>query len=249
MRMKIFKDLPEKSTILLDKKKIQYYIKKSKRAKHLLLHIDYNGTVEVVVPLRRIITLKQIEKFLMEKKRWILRNLKKTEEIARKANKRRNFLLFLGREVPIEIIESKRKRAIALASAGKLIVKVPVGKNELAKKAIQQFYKKQAKRIIAQLAEKNARKMNVSFSRISIRSQKTLWGSCSPRKVLSFNWRLIAAPQEIIKYIIVHELAHLLHRNHSKVFWKTVQKYCPDYKKHEKWLRKNSDFIKARTNL
>lgn len=246
--MAAVKDLPEKSSILIDSREIQYFIRKSKRAKHLLLHIDCNAALEVVVPFRRKITLKQIEKFLLEKRCWILRNLQKAEEIARKASRRRNFLLFLGREVPIEIIESKRKRATAIPRTGKLIVKIPIGRKELVAKAIQRFYKKHASKIITHLAEKKAREMNVSFSHISVRSQKTLWGSCSPRKVLSFNWRLIAAPQVVVEYIIVHELAHLKHRNHSKAFWRTVQKYCPEYKKHERWLRKNGDLIKARTD-
>ena len=241
--------LQNKSVVVLDSKRIYYSIRISKRAKNLLLHIDHTAKVEVVIPACRKIVQKQIEKFIQEKKRWILRHMQKAEEIKRKATRRKKFLLFLGRDVPIEVIEEERKRAVALPSSGKLIVRVPISQKELAEKAIQRFYKKHARRIITHIVEKKAKEMNVAFSRISIRSQKTLWGSCSPRKVLSFNWRLIAAPQKAIEYIVVHELAHLKHRNHSKAFWKEVQKYCPKYKKYERWLKNNGDFIKIRTDF
>jgi hypothetical protein len=239
----------ERNSIIIDSKPIQYFIRRSKRAKHLQLQINSNAMLEVVVPLRRNIPFPYIEKFLLEKKRWILRNLQKAEEIVRKAREKSDYILFLGREVPIEIIESERKRARATPSAGKLIVKVPIGKRELAKKAIRAFYKKYARSILERLVREKANEMNLSFSRISIRNQKMQWGSCSPHKVLSFNWRLIAAPQAVVEYIVVHELAHLQHNNHSKAFWRTVQKYCSDYKKYERWLRKHGELIKARTNF
>ncbi|MCD6478472.1 MAG: M48 family metallopeptidase [Candidatus Diapherotrites archaeon] len=242
-------NFPERNSIVIDSKPIQYIIRKSKRAKHLQLQINSNAMLEVVVPIRRNIPFPYIEKFLLEKKRWILRNVQKAEEIARKAREKSNYILFLGREVPIEIIESERKRATAKPGAGRLIVKVPIGRKDLAKRAIRAFYKKFARSILERLVREKASEMNLSFSRISVRSNKMQWGSCSPRKVLSFSWRLIAAPQAVVEYIVVHELAHIQHNNHSKAFWRTVQKYCPDYKKYERWLRKHGDLIKARTNF
>jgi len=75
------------------------------------------------------------------------------------------------------------------------------------------------------------------ISRISIRNQKTRWGSCSQKGTISLNWRLIQTPPEVSDYIIIHELMHLMELNHSKRFWKNVQKACPDYKIHETWIR------------
>lgn len=81
--------------------------------------------------------------------------------------------------------------------------------------------------------------MNVTYGRISIREQKTRWGSCSSRGNLNFNWRLIFAPEPVLDYIVVHELAHRREMNHSHSFYAIVESILPDYKKTKKWLRDN----------
>lgn len=75
------------------------------------------------------------------------------------------------------------------------------------------------------------------YTRITIRSQKTRWGSCSAKGTLSFNWRLMLAPPAILDYVVVHELCHLTHMNHSPAFWQAVEKAFPNYKDARKWLR------------
>lgn len=77
------------------------------------------------------------------------------------------------------------------------------------------------------------------YSSITIRDQKTRWGSCSSRGTLSFNWRLMLAPLNILDYVIVHELCHLTHMNHSKDFWNCVETILPDYKERRKWLKEH----------
>ncbi len=78
-----------------------------------------------------------------------------------------------------------------------------------------------------------------SFNRITIRDQKTRWGSCSARGTLSFNWRLMLAPPAVLDYVVVHELCHLTHMDHSKAFWAHVESVCPDYRIHRKWLKEH----------
>lgn len=78
-----------------------------------------------------------------------------------------------------------------------------------------------------------------SFTRITIRDQKTRWGSCSAKGTLSFNWRLMLAPPAVLDYVVVHELCHLTHMNHSKAFWALVESVCPDYRTHRKWLKEH----------
>ena len=84
-----------------------------------------------------------------------------------------------------------------------------------------------------------AAKMSVEFKKIRLNSAKTRWGSCGPQGNLSFNWRLIHAPTEVLDYVVVHELAHLIERNHSRRFWAKVAEFCPEYEKARKWLREN----------
>lgn len=78
-----------------------------------------------------------------------------------------------------------------------------------------------------------------TYSRITIRDQKTRWGSCSARGTLSFNWRLMLAPPAILDYVVVHELCHLTHMNHSPAFWQAVEAVCPDYRESRRWLKEH----------
>lgn len=85
--------------------------------------------------------------------------------------------------------------------------------------------------------------MHVTYGRISIREQRTRWGSCSSAGNLNYNWRLIFAPEDVLDYIVVHELAHRREMNHSKAFYDIVESILPDYKKSRKWLRENGQSL------
>ena len=88
--------------------------------------------------------------------------------------------------------------------------------------------------------------MNVQYGRITIRNQKTRWGSCSSKGNLNFNCLLMLAPDEVVDYVVIHELCHLIEMNHSKAFWKQVEQMMPDYKKHRKWLKYQGNEIMER---
>lgn len=106
-----------------------------------------------------------------------------------------------------------------------------------------QRYRMTAGQVLQERTEHFARQMEVSFERISIRDQKTRWGSCSARGNLNFNWRLILAPSEVLDYVVVHELAHRREMNHSERFWKLVESVLPDYRERRKWLKENGDLL------
>ncbi len=108
---------------------------------------------------------------------------------------------------------------------------------ELAKRAMQ---------IIPEKTAHYADILHVTYGRITIRNQKTRWGSCSSKGNLNFNCLLMLTPERIVDYIIVHELCHRLEMNHSKRFWKNVSLIIPDYKECEKWLKENGPLIMAR---
>ena len=84
-----------------------------------------------------------------------------------------------------------------------------------------------------------AEKLGVSYGKITLRQQKTRWGSCSSEKKLNFNWKLILAPPEVLDYVVVHELCHLKEMNHSKAFWDEVGKVMPEYETYKLWLKEN----------
>ncbi|MCH2189035.1 M48 family metallopeptidase, partial [Candidatus Gracilibacteria bacterium] len=101
-------------------------------------------------------------------------------------------------------------------------------------------YKKEAKEILTRKAAHYAQKHHLAYNSIRITSAKTRWGSCSSKKNLNFSYRLMMTPEFVQDYVVVHELAHLLHMNHSKKFWSQVESMYPDYKQAEKWLKENS---------
>lgn len=100
-----------------------------------------------------------------------------------------------------------------------------------------------ARDIFTRKTEYYARIMGVSYGRISIREQKTRWGSCSSKGNLNFNWRLILAPEEVLDYVVVHELAHRREMNHSKAFYAIVESVLPDYRAARKWLRDKGQML------
>lgn len=105
--------------------------------------------------------------------------------------------------------------------------------------AERRYYIRIARDIFTQKTAYYAQIMNVTYSRISIREQKTRWGSCSSAGNLNFNWRLIFAPETVLDYIVIHELAHRKEMNHSPAFYAVVESVLPDYKTSRKWLREN----------
>lgn len=104
-------------------------------------------------------------------------------------------------------------------------------------------YIKIARDIFTRKTEYYARLMGVTYGRISIREQKTRWGSCSSKGNLNFNWRLILAPEEVLDYVVVHELAHRREMNHSKAFYAVVESVLPDYRRAQRWLRENGQSL------
>lgn len=105
------------------------------------------------------------------------------------------------------------------------------------KNALEKRYKEAAREYIPKRVTYYQAITGGNYSRISIRNQKTRWGSCSAKGTLSFNWRLMLAPPSILDYVVVHELCHLTHMNHSPAFWQAVEKAFPDYRNARKWLK------------
>jgi predicted metal-dependent hydrolase len=99
--------------------------------------------------------------------------------------------------------------------------------------------------LVSTLARKEAERIGVEYRRIRIGGQRTLWGSCSPRGTLSFNWRLVLAPPEVLDYVVVHELCHLRVPNHSRGFWALVERHRPHWRRQREWLRRHGPELLA----
>jgi predicted metal-dependent hydrolase len=102
-----------------------------------------------------------------------------------------------------------------------------------------------ARELVSALAEEEAARLGVAYRRLRVGAQRTLWGSCSSRGTLSFNWRLVLAPLEVADYVIVHELCHLRVPNHSRSFWTLVERHRPAWREHRDWLRQHGPELLA----
>lgn len=114
---------------------------------------------------------------------------------------------------------------------------------------LEEWYREEAKDFLYERVRHWAEQIGVQYRRMAIKDQRTLWGSCSKDGNLNFNWRLVMAPAEVLDYVVVHELAHLLEMNHSKRFWAVVTRQCPDHKAHRRWLREHSRDLRSSRGL
>ncbi|MFH1619901.1 MAG: SprT family zinc-dependent metalloprotease [bacterium] len=111
---------------------------------------------------------------------------------------------------------------------------------------LEDWYRDRAREVLADRVAHWARDIGVRYQRIAIKDQRSLWGSCSPNSNLNFNWRLIMAPADILDYVVIHELCHLVEMNHSRRFWKLISRWCPEHKVHRRWLREYGQGLKKR---
>ena len=149
---------------------------------------------------------------------------------------------FLGQELPLEVKVSPLLLKQVLHLEGRLVARIPAvipsGKRPpYVKEMITDWLKAQARNEIPKRTRLLATSLGLNINRITIKDTRSRWGSCSAKNNLSFNWRLIMAPAEIVDYLIVHETAHLEELNHSASFWNTVQRRCPNYRAHQTWLK------------
>jgi predicted metal-dependent hydrolase len=129
--------------------------------------------------------------------------------------------------------------------SGYLNVTIKNGKrnSEHIKAAIEQWYRTKA---LSRLIDKTRRYsaiLKVEPTSINLKDYKAMWGSCSPKGVVSYNWRIILAPHKIVDYIVVHELCHLIEPNHSSKYWKQVRSVIPDYENSKEWLKNNGSSL------
>lgn len=206
---------------------------RSKR-KTLSLIVENDGTLTVRAPLR----LKEadIQRFIEAKADWIKRkqaNIRKIAVTPRQYVDGDTFL-YLGKEISLRLVPD-RKPALVLDG----VFKLAKSAQPRAESVFEVWYKEQARAVLAVRVDFFARKYGFEVEKIRISSARTRWGSCSAKKTLSFTWRVVMAPPEVIDYVVVHELCHLRELNHSRSFWAQVEAILPGYKSTRKWLKHN----------
>ncbi len=228
----------ENGSIILAGQPVSYTIRYSKKAKHIRLEIRSETGLTVIIP--RSYSSKGVPALIKKKERWILEKLEKynNAQISRHNNtiKHGDAVLYLGRHFRVVEVQSS-ENTVSLSMATDMLIVNNKGGNRGLSAVIEDWYRKQALLLIEEKVKDFCARMGITYGKISIRGQKTRWGSCSKQGNLSFNWKLIMAPEPVIDYVIIHEIAHLTEMNHSNNFWRLVEYHCPEWRESRKRLK------------
>lgn len=231
--------------IIIGEMVIPYELNISTRAKRIIISVN-QGQVKVSVPLG--VTERQVQKFISAKQQWIFKHWQQFREQqilkVRKIYKSGQIFPYRGRNLTIRVGEHGCKTIGVRLIQDNLWINFPGNtplekRPDYIKKALIIWYKKQAGQLFRDKLDHYAGIMGVEYKALRIKEQKTKWGSCSAQGNINLNWKVIMAPDVVIDYLIIHELAHLKYLNHSRDFWDLVSDHMKDYKQWRKWLKDN----------
>ncbi len=234
-------------TLNLCQATIQYQLTRSPRRRRTVeVSVDSSGGVRVAAPTR--VPLSSIEEFLTRRRGWLTRQL--DAQALRSSRPARQFcsgehIPYLGQPLALVVRESSAAASAARTLVGAVEVTVKPADDAQRRIAVvevlEHWYRVQAEAHLTRRAADYGAVLDLSPTRVFIRSQKHLWGSCSSNGVLRFNWRLVMAPPTLVDYVVVHELCHLRHPHHQRPFWEAVGAVLPDYRASRAELRRDGD--------
>jgi predicted metal-dependent hydrolase len=214
-----------------------YRVRRSRRARYARINVSADG-VEVVVPER--FPMSRVEPFVAQKRPWIERTLRRYRDSA-EANPPPRLedggeLPYLGERLPLRVrVEPGRVRAHVARRGAE--VRVALGPSHDLREELEAWLRRRARAEVEPRLRSATRRAGVRYRGLQIRGQRTRWASCSSSGAMSFNWRLLLAPEEILDYVVEHEVAHLSVHDHSDRFWSLLERRWPAYRTHERWLR------------
>jgi len=217
--------------IIIEGENYSYKIRRSRKAKYARLQITPDDGLVLVLPAKA--ALSSAENILRSKQKWIKKHfaavLKQKEQY-----------FYCGKRIDLEVQYDIFRKNIALRYENKrLIISVPQQYKGCGSEFYLAWLRLRAEDYIPRRVKVFADRYGFNYRKISIRNQKTRWGSCSSGGNLSFNAKLMAMNKKVIDYVIVHELCHLREMNHSKNFWRLVEEIMPDYKAVKRKLKFN----------
>lgn len=200
------------------------------------------GAVSVVVPTST--SIEKIDQLLESKRLWIKEKMALQRDLAPASGKQfvsGEAFSYLGRNYRLKVIQGPFVPVKLLQ--GQLVAQTPEGSQQshMIRNALVRWYKRQATQKIQEKVRRYAPMVGVEPSGVAIKAFKSRWGSCTAKGELEFNWRIMFAPNRMVDYVVVHELCHLIHHDHSPEFWLEVQRVMPDYLDCRNWLKENSD--------
>lgn len=232
-------------TVRLGDRDVSYVVRESRRAERLSLRIRDGFGVEVVLPLHA--SDASVEPLLYRNARWILRTLDRLAHQsaagADPAFASGSRLAIMGVERTLKVMREDRRRSSVQLTEEEIVIRLPlIGHDDLRPLLRRQLMARAADWIPRRVDELNA-PWGLPVRGVTVRNQRTRWGSCSRMGKISLNWRLVILPPFVADYLIYHELAHIEHLNHSGRYWGFVRRMCPEFREAERWLRRNGRSI------
>ncbi len=211
---------------------IEYSVRRSARAKRVRVTVDAARGVEVVLPRRA--AQREAALAVRELRPWIERRMAEAARARAAVAARRGTVPYLGSALTL-VAEPGRERVRRRGSE----LLVPAADGPARMEALERWYRRAAREEVTVRLDAACAAARTSYGSLSIRGQKTRWASCSRSGAMSFNWRLLLAPERVLDYVVWHEVCHLQVMDHSPRFWALVARYCPGYREPRRWLRQH----------
>lgn len=215
---------------------IDYEVRRSEGATRPRIDVGIHN-VTVVLPAESDVDSQEL---VDDNARWIFKKWRKYEEHREQAPSRKfnpgETFPYRGGDLSIEVRDVDESRV----SENTFVLSADIVEHRGLQDTLEDLYCREARSLFESRIDHYGDQMKVTPEKLEIRNQRTRWASCSHQQTLSFNWRLIMAPDDVIDYVVIHELAHLREQNHTRRFWNIVQQFDPEYERHSKWLTENS---------
>ena len=224
--------------IQLGGRRVDYRVVRSTGARKLRVRVGQYGVV-VVQPAAR--NGEDVSAFLDRNEAWILDQLHRVErlrDVRRPAQRRAGEILFRGEltRLRIESTDSQVRGNTVSYVDGEIVIRRGRGSRTPVVRSLENWFRKQARAEIERQLSVITARLKQSPGRLYVMGQRTKWGNCSATRNLSFNWRLILAPEFVLRYLVTHEVVHLAVPDHSAKFWLTVQSLCRETERAKQWL-------------
>jgi hypothetical protein len=235
--------LDENSTVHHGGTAIPYAIRRSVRRKTITITVDPERGVVLAAPWK--VPVSRLDRIVHERGNWIVEKLRELEETRRMYPphefKTGELFLLLGRPYPLRVVPGQPDSAVTVDS-GELRVLVPEGlppddEAQAVRAALEGWYQAQASWYLPERVSMWHSRVGVPLPRIIVKTQHRRWGSCDIHGTLRLNWRVVQAPLDMVDYVVVHELVHLIHRGHQREFWDAVGAVMPNYEQMRDALR------------
>lgn len=224
-------------SVVYGTKIIEFEVLRKAKLKNTYIQVTSDG---VRVKTNMSTSMREIKNFVSKKSAWIVKHSEK--QVSKSVEQKLvtgSRIYYLGKSYYVKLQENAElKYARVVFSHSQFVIEArkDVSQEELWW-VIDLFYKQKAIEKITPLLDKWSKEMNLESAHVGFRKAKTRWGSCSSRNRISFNYYLMKLPLSLVEYVVVHELVHIKHHNHSKEFWKVVYDYVPNYKEREEKIK------------